>query len=601
MEPSLQIEEQPFPIKKAWILLIICGLATILTGFFFYSLLNPNAEKGVFEIQDSWTLYEAASPEHRLLSKNVSAFPNIAPGETLVMERTMVEEIQNAELMIKANHQWVKIFLDDTLLLDSRDAHATPGIALHSVHLPSDYLNKQLRIEITSPFKSYSGLPAKVYTGVAIALNAYIFSHALPQLLIFAVGFTLGTILMIYAFFYYRRSGQIDTASLLLCCFAFLISFDALLSGLLAGLLFSPHAQSSLSTMTDMLIPVFLTSFYLKKMQYCKNYYRILVIFTIIMVVAAIAMDVLNVQSIVDSSSIINRLFVISALLTALASTVEAFNHNQFYLVCSPGIVIAAIFHSILYLQNSVYNFRPVFIWADLAFALLMILFCSYSIWEFAKRSEQARQKIHFLQVKTHLLEENQQDLLDHAHDINHLKTTNKRNLQLMQQMAHNRRFDSLTDFIDELAHSDVTADELNRFSEHETVDLILQYYKRKAKKRSIDLQLAISLPADTTIPEEDLQTLLIHILEPTLRKVGSIFDPKKRNIFLRITDHEHHLTIECDANSFNKHFSESSTAAEKTEVIDLHLLQKIAAKYSGAVSYEEADQIDRMRIQLIG
>ncbi len=84
----------------------------------FLLYLCPTDRGNVTELTDSWSYYSKSDPDFHFDSRYVTHLPKIDRNETFVMETTLKEQVNDSNLLIKGNHQWIRVYLDKQLLYD---------------------------------------------------------------------------------------------------------------------------------------------------------------------------------------------------------------------------------------------------------------------------------------------------------------------------------------------------------------------------------------------------------------------------------------------------------------------------------------------------
>ncbi|MFP9045369.1 hypothetical protein ACLI2C_16685, partial [Enterococcus faecalis] len=77
------------------------------------------------------------------------------------METTLEKPLDEANLLIKGNHQWITVYLGEKILYQRKDyqEESNPGLSLAVIDLPANYIGKKLTLTVSSPYQNYAGLP----------------------------------------------------------------------------------------------------------------------------------------------------------------------------------------------------------------------------------------------------------------------------------------------------------------------------------------------------------------------------------------------------------------------------------------------------------
>lgn len=124
------------------------------------------------------------------------------------------------------------------------------------------------------------------------------------------------------------------------------------------------------------------------------------------------------------------------------------------------------------------------------------------------------------------------------------------------------------------------------RFTENESVDLILQDTASKAKKLGVEFHASVSLPEQLDISEQDLCALLMNLFDNALRAAGSVRPPKRREINLRMQYRQGFWAIHCD-NTYDPQLEEPRGEGHG---IGLKQMRMVAEKYHGMLSIDRGE-----------
>lgn len=151
---NIRNKNAPFSIKLKWsIIITLTTLFIISITYFFHYIFTPVDSKQMSQIEDSWVYYSEYDPYFQFDSSHIDYMPSIDKNEPFIMETTLHKDLDDANLLIKGNHQWLSVSLDDTLLYSrSKDSERNnPGLSLSIIDLPESYVGKTLKIVVSSP------------------------------------------------------------------------------------------------------------------------------------------------------------------------------------------------------------------------------------------------------------------------------------------------------------------------------------------------------------------------------------------------------------------------------------------------------------------
>lgn len=596
-------------LNLRWLVLFLIITAFLaIVGFFCYAFTHPFTQNQMAEIKETWLYSSREDPKTTFKSKYVKKMDSIEPNETMVMSRTMVRKVDNPVLLVQGNHQWISIWLEDELIYDyspdslGKNSSENPGKTLKEILLPKDYIGQQLRVEVSTPYKNYTGLPVRVFVGEANSVIAYVTAVSSSQLLMVILSLGISIALMAFIIRKLFTQKQLDLKLLLLACFALTVAIESAAEDIISGLFFSPIVNSLLATLFAILTPLLLVSYYYLEMNKLKPRYRLWVIAHITSTLLILTYSLFSKTDLPEVKPWLDTVSVFGTIVTAYAAIQESQNKNRFYLFCTPWIVLVASAHCFLYIMSSLGTEFSTLNITDLLYgAILLVLFC-YTVADFLQKEEKTRRQMSFLEVKTELLEESRKEMRQHLLEVEEMKQTFVDNLQVMALLAEDENFDGVKEHIQKLRKDTELLDGLPMVTHHPLANLILTRYQKIAQERNIDVELAVDLPETISMTDNDLTNLFAHLLEHAVRESYAITDPSQRKIILTIRYEKDQLEISCEhTNNYHENIFDKGITTElpEQEEFDLRILESISKKYAGNVTKHNTDKTDTVKIHL--
>ncbi|MGG5358022.1 MULTISPECIES: hypothetical protein [unclassified Enterococcus] len=580
-------------------LLFLCGII-----YFFFFMFFPAQSGQVLETKDSWTFYSKNAPEFQYSSRYVDKIPRVTKNETFVMEIELDQKSNQKDLLIKGNHQWIKVLLDQEVLYErsAQENEKNPGLSLAIVNLPEDYANRTLQIEVTSPYNNYAGLPPEIYIGNVHSMVSFIFSRSIPQILtmILAVLLAIGT--FSYCIYMMYKEKKFHISLVILSTFAFSVGFEALSDDILSSVLFEPIVHSILSHLFSVLTPILLITYYFTKMEYYRKRYGIWIFLHVTMILSVLAYALFTPADLPEVMPFANAISVFSTLCTSLACIGESYKNNRFFVICTPWIVLIAIMHCFLYIQNALGIHTTSVNWSTILFVVILVVMCGYNILEHIEKYSKNQKQVNFLQTKTELLEEHYDLLRSHLKEIGELRGELVQNLENLQHLNQYAAKEEADQFLEKMLDDAHNFELIDSFSGHQLTNLLLARYQAITEKRSIHTTFDVDLPSKLNISDDDLSKLLIHVLEHSIREVRAVENPLQRKINLNIRLVNNKVVIHCEHNThhniniFDRGITEELKEQER---FDLEVIKKVADKYAGHFSQEKGDIIERITLRL--
>ncbi|EOH89335.1 GHKL domain-containing protein [Enterococcus villorum] len=592
-------------LNTKWLFIIILSsLFLITTVYFFYYIFTPSDSGKVKEIKNSWVFYSKDDPEYRFDSQYINYLPMVERNETFVMQTLLKDEIKEANLVIRGNHQWIKVYLNDQILYDrtTEKQQDGPGLSLAVVDLPPNYAGKNLKIEVSSPYENYAGIPPKIYVGKTGPIISFIFSQSIPQVVTMIIAISLSIGMLFYAIFTLYKQKSLDLSLIILSCFALVLGFQSVSEDILSGILFEPFVHSTLSDIFNILTSVFLVLYYLSRMIHYKKIYGLFCLFQLTVQLGVLFYALLSSSELTELMPIVNGVSVISTLVTSLVCVGEAYRNNRFFIACTPWIVLIAIFHCMLYIQPALGIYYSNINWSTILFMLILVIIIGYNIIDYITSFDKHQRTVNFLKTKSDLLEQHYDHLRDHIQEISTLRFELIQNMENLATLIEEDQPLKAQNYVQEILTKAQNFEFIFSYSSHQLTNLILARYQEIASKRNIKVQFQADLPEVLPINDDDLTQILIHLLEHSFRETHAIEDPVHRKIYLSMQEKENQLFIRCEhsSNYETNLFSEGITENfDEQERFDLMMIQDVAERYAGSLKQEKDNEVDRLIIHL--
>ncbi|MBF8807657.1 MAG: GHKL domain-containing protein [Enterococcus lacertideformus] len=592
-------------LGSKWLLtIILSSLFLIFTGYFFYYIFAPSESKKVKEIKNSWVFYSKDEPEFRFDSHYINYLPMVDRDEPFIMETVLVDENRDSNLMICGNHQWLKVYLNDQVLYDRTDKNnqKSPGLSLAVIDLPTKHMGKELKIEVSSPYANYAGIPPKVYIGETTPIISFIFSQSVPQVVTMIIAIFSGITILIYAVFTFYKKKSLDISLIILSCFALVLGFQTVSEDILSGILFEPIVHSTLADVFNILTSIFLVLYYLSRMIHYKKFYGLFCLFQLSIQLGVLFYSMLTASELTELMPIANVVSVISTLFTSLVCVGEAYRNNRFFIACTPWIVFIAIFHCMLYIQPALGIYYSNINWSTILFMLILVIIIGYNIIEYITRFDKHQRSVNFLKIKSDLLEQHYDQLTAHFQEISSLRFEFIKKMEHLETLIDENQPIQAQNYMKEILNNAQNFKFISSYSSHQLTNLILARYQEMASKININVHFQTDLSENLAVNDDDLTQLLIHVLEHSFRETQDIEDPIHRKIHLSMQEKKKQLFIRCEhsANYDTNLFSQGITENfDDQEQFDLMVIQNITEQYDGTVTHEKKQDTDRLFIHL--
>lgn len=184
---------------RQYALLVVTALLLVLIACFTAGDIGFNNEEA-FVLCSGWTFVKSdGSRQEVTLPANLDT----AAGETTVIETVLPSYIPTqSTICLRASMQFVRAYLDDALIYEFGTdgqllSETEAGSAWVLFRLPDDSQSKTLRIELTSPYDSFSGKIGSIYCSSKASILFDIFGTYAIGFFVFVALAIIGIILLV--------------------------------------------------------------------------------------------------------------------------------------------------------------------------------------------------------------------------------------------------------------------------------------------------------------------------------------------------------------------------------------------------------------------
>lgn len=590
-------------LKNTIPFLVISALSLGIILFYLSALINPVISLPSIEKQEDWLYYSETELEAVFDSNYVNFLPNIRTNDQLVMERKITNEHYYPTLLLVGDHQVMTVYLNDKLLYTNKkevsENLVNPGKTLSFVTLPENYQGQTLRILVSSPFKNYSGYPAEVFLGSSNALVSYVFRHSIPNIFMLLLTGFISLLNLIYVGFKLIKKRQFLLSHLLFSAFALSAGLEAGFGDILGGLLFSPTINSVMLNILSIITPMFLIGFYLSKMEVLQQKYKYWVIFHGVCGAAAILSvfsQQLHLPEIMDYIHLLN---IFSTFVTSFAAIYEAVKKNQFFVLCSPWIVLSAIGHCFLYIQDVLNSQQSKINWNTIFFVLLIMVCWCYDLLGLFFYNEGKAKKQDLAGLKIRLYEEQQPMIQQQIQQWQQAFLGFRKQLTTAKVMLEDN---SLMGAFDQINLIEQTLEEScpTKNEDHSLTSLLLTSYQQLTQQKSIEFSHDVDIAAIKEVSEEDFLQLFAHLLDYGIRETYLFKDRSLRKIHLSAVKQQNQLFISCQFPALTvseKAALPNFETFEEETFFDLQIIEKLTQQNFGICSILHEEQSTRISL----
>lgn len=592
----------PQPLRPA--LCAAAGLTLALFVFtigYFFSYLFPYADQDVMELFDGWSYSNESDPAPHELPP-LSKADGVAPGETLIVTRTLREDTGLSVLMIKYYYQTVRVFLDDRMLWESPPppARQNPGAGLAFLPLKEEDQGKEIRLEITSPYDSYSGVLMPVYLGGAAALQAKLFSEAMPHIFFLFVCTVIGFFFLIYSIQAVYQ-GHKAWNSFFFGLFSVLLGFFCISRDDFIYLLFPPVAATdiAISLHTIYLIPL-MAYLYCYFTKHRKLVRAILAVLS----VSAVLFHLLYWTGLCEFPSlipVINWTLTLCFLPIVGLVLYELLHGNHIIRFLFPIIILVIAFSvgTILLYYKHQQSVLSLYLFGVF---LLVITIWIYHLREFVRQRVQEKKELQALQFRNELTQKSYEAMASHMREARMLRHEVGHHIAALKILNDQGESERIADYLSAISEQINT--EAMLYTENDLVNCIVSDCFSRAARVRIRFSIDIRIPRSLPMEDPDLCSLLTNLLDNALEAAERVPEKLDRWIDLRMRTRGDFLIVSC-ANSSTGHTAgqENNFISSKTgdHGYGIPIMRSIAQKYGSPLNIvHDSDSFQvKMALQL--
>lgn len=250
----------------------------------------------------------------------------------------------------------------------------------------------------------------------------------------------------------------------------------------------------------------------------------------------------LHLPEIMDYIHLLN---IFSTLVTSFAAIYEAVKKNQFFVLCSPWIVLSAIGHCFIYIQDVLNSDQSKINWNTIFFVLLIIVCWCYDLLRLFFYNEGKTKKQDIAGLKIRLYEEQQPIIQQQINQWQQAFLGFRKQLNTAKVMLEDN---SLLGAFDQINLIEQTLEESCpiKSEDHSLTTLLLTSYQQLTQQKSIEFSYDVDIPAIKELAEEDFLQLFAHLMDYAIRETYLLKDRALRKIHLSAIKQQNQLFVSC-------------------------------------------------------
>lgn len=176
--------------------------------------------------------------------------------------------------------------------------------------------------------------------------------------------------------------------------------------------------------------------------------------------------------------------------------------------------------------------------WLSLVCAIIAAYEMARAYADQRAQAQSALLKSRMLTEHYHTMERQMEESAERQHEINHQLTS-------LECMLREHNYGKMEQFLSQV-QNEQSRHALPSFTDNTTVNIILQDAYNRAKQKGINFKAAVQVPPSLNIPEPDLCTLLINMLDNALEAAEKVHPPKKRFLSVHMRISRQYLALKC-------------------------------------------------------
>lgn len=209
--------------------------------------------------------------------------------------------------------------------------------------------------------------------------------------------------------------------------------------------------------------------------------------------------------------------------------------HIYYLISVAKGEYIPAIIRKTVFSQNAIYYIICYFLFACFLAAYI------YQVGKYAR----AVTKSQMLRLQNKIISENYNSMVNNIQRASAMRHEWKNSIIALGLMYKQGKTEELGEYIEKL-NSQLSSLQHVCYTENFTIDTILQNAAEKARENNINFKVSVYVPKEINIPDGDLCSLLINMLENSIEACGRMPEGKKRFVDIHIKLKKDYLNISC-------------------------------------------------------
>ncbi len=580
------------------VLILLC----VPIFFYFQAFAAPYMMRYPVHALGGWRVSVAGEPSS-VESGNLRKVVGVGAGVPVAIARQMEPQtagapLADAAILLKSNHQNVRVFLDDEEIFSSvppvsadSSAATNPGIALHFVPLPGDYAGRKLLLDYVSPYKQYSGVIGTVYFGDIPSLEAFALSKSMRNFVVLIACLVVG-FGMIGLFFIQSRTGEPDWGNFFFGLFAVAWALYAPSTEYAILQFFSPLWASWTSIGLYFLFPLPFMLFFLYEFKRTRKAFLPFVILRALFTFGCFALQIGGVLDLPAMIDINNAVYLLCLYVVGIFASLECLRGATPRLrLAMPWVVatVATVSHN-LYLF---YSNRPAhsYLSYQIVYTLFIVLILAHTIYAYTRRAMADKIDAATLENRNQMAYESYRNITQNMKTLDILQHDIKNHLQTLGAMLRHRRFDRAQYYVDDLLQ-EMKEIAPALYTRNFLVNSILSSKFSNAAQEGIRVAHDVQIPLLLDIADKDVCSVLTNIFDNAVEACRRVEDSHERTIELKLSIKNGFFCILCKNSKPDAAEEAGGGTEDKKRGYGLPSIERTVQKYDGLMNIQSDGRV---------
>lgn len=561
------------------LLCIFCVM--LLLHFYFDAYRQPYMMNEMIDLSQGW--HYSTQTMDNLELDTLCTGPKLHKGETMTIYRVMDVPLRDAAILIRTNHQFIQVCLDGRPLFTDQSivSQENPGMALHFITLPKDYLQKTLSVEMTSPYALYSGRTSPILLGTVSSLETYAISSSMRSIIMMIMCLIVGisTLLMTFV---QILNGEKHPEYLAIGIFSIIWGLYYVCTEYIVFLFFPPYWVSVLSMTFYFTFQIPLVLYFYFSFRHYRKWMLPAVIVHGGFAAAAILLQIFNLVHLPHMVNA-NNILLSGLIYTIVLVILEALKGNKMMALSAPFLLIAYVsmlynFY-VFYTRNGVvpYSYRDTYL-------LLILSVLIYNVQQFFKNYYHNLRKNELLTLQNRQAKDSYEHIKNHLKEVGGLKHEVKNHFAALQTYLDKGRYSEAGNYLEKyIEQAGTVADAV--YHDNFLINAVVDDLLRRAKKLGVQVELDLR-GSPIHIAEPDLYSLFSNIVDNALEACAVVPEERERFIRLTIVRRKPYLSIICENSMEGEILREEGHIQSKKQGrghgYGLWTVERIANAYNG-------------------